>query len=194
VGLLDVIRGRSRPRGPNLDSLFAVPGAAVTLQTAMGLQPTGTGSVCYRAAEGAAMTATQADAISLIEADGGPKVERTIDGFGFTWLVVGVDSPAGASDVTALVTDLHAINTDLETQGFGPGLLCSVVGFADPDGGRRCGLVYLYKQGTFYPFAPTGPQSRDVLLERQLRDVVAGDLPMEAETSRWLPLWGAPGL
>jgi hypothetical protein len=195
VGLWDVIRGRSRPRGPNLDSLFAVPGAAITLQTAMGLAPTGIGSVCYRAAEGAAMAQTQADAVSLIEADGGPTVERSVDGFGFSWLVVGVDSPAGASDVTSLVTDLHAINTDLETQGFGPGLLCSVVGFADPGaGGRRCGLVYLYKQGTFYPFAPTGPQARDSLLERQVRDAVAGDLPIEQEPSRWLPLWGAPGL
>jgi hypothetical protein len=195
VGLLDVIRGRSRSRGPNLDNLFAVPGAAVTLQTAMGLVPTGVGSVCYRAAEGAAMSDTQADAVSLIEADGGPKVEKTVDGFGFTWMVLRADAP-DPTDVSALVTDLHAVNTDLETQGFGSGLLCSVVGFADAGtpGSRRCGLVYLYKQGTFYPFAPTGPQSRDVLLERQVRDVVANDLPIEQETSRWLPLWGAPGL
>jgi hypothetical protein len=180
VGLLDVIRGRSRSRGPNLDNLFAVPGAAVTLQTAMGLLPTGIGSVCYRAAEGVAMSETQADAVSLIEADGGPKVEKTVDGFGFTWMVLRADSP-DPSDVSALVTDLHAVNTDLETQGFGSGLLCSVVGFADATDPttRRFGLVYLYKQGTFYPFAPTGPQSRDVLLERQVRDALGHDLPLE---------------
>ena len=35
------------------------------------------------------------------------------------------------------------------------------------------GLVYLYKQGTFYPFAPTGPQQRDNLLELQVRDTLA---------------------
>jgi hypothetical protein len=195
VGLLDVIRGRSRPRGPNLDNLFAVPGAAVTLETGLGLAPTGIGSVCYRAAEGAAMSATQADAVSLIEADGGPRVEQTVDGFGFTWMVLRADAP-DPTDVSALVTDLHAVNTDLETQGFGSGLLCSVVGFADATspGTRRCGLVYLYKRGTFYPFAPTGPQSRDVLLERQVRDAVQSDLPIEEDTTRWLPLWGAPGL
>ena len=42
------------------------------------------------------------------------------------------------------------------TQGFGSGLLCSLVPFVD-GGGHRVGLVYLYKQGTFYPFAPRGP-------------------------------------
>ena len=40
-------------------------------------------------------------------------------------------------------------------------------------------LVYLYKQGTFYPFCPTGPPSRDTLKERQVRDAVGGDLPIE---------------
>ena len=64
---------------------------------------------------------------------------------------------------------------------------------------RRCaagrsGLVYLYKQGTFYAFAPTGPKTRDNLLEIQLRDTLDGDLPMEQDLQRWLALWGAPGL
>ena len=192
MGFLDVLRGRSRETRPNLDNLFALPGAAVTLQTALGLLPTGTGSVCYRATEGAAMAGTQADVIALIEADGGPTVERTTDGFGFTWLVVRGD-PA---DLSGVVTDLHAVNTALETQGFGAGLLCSMVTFAEGDvpGARRTALVYLYKQGTFYPFAPTGAQQRDVLLERQVRDAVEGDLRIEPEPSRWLPLWGAPGL
>jgi hypothetical protein len=190
MGLWDVLRGRSSSRGPNLDNLFAVPGAAVTLQSAIGFTPTGVGAVCFRAADGAAMATTEADAIGLIEADGGPKVEQSNDSFGFTWLVVHADPPG---DVSALVTDLHAVNTALETQGFGSGLLCSTVGFAD-EAGRRVGLVYLYKQGTFYPFAPTGPKTRDGVLERQLRDAVATDLTIEPETSRWLPLWGAPGL
>ena len=60
-------------------------------------------------------------------------------------------------------------------------------------GGRRLGLVYLYKQGTFYAFAPTGPQQRDNLLEIQVRDTLAQELPMET-TSSWLAVWDAPGL
>jgi hypothetical protein len=67
------------------------------------------------------------------------------------------------------------------------------VPFTDPSG-RRVGLVYLYKQGTFYPFAPTGPQQRDNLLEIQVRDTIAGELPVEKDLSRWLAVWDAPGL
>ena len=65
--------------------------------------------------------------------------------------------------------------------------------FADATG-RRVGLVYLYKQGTFYPFAPTGPQARDNLLEIEVRNHLGAELPMESDLGRWMALWGAPGL
>ena len=91
------------------------------------------------------------------------------------------------------MTDLHTVNTSLEAQGFGSSLLCSLVTFRD-GAGRTLGLVYLYKQGTFYPFVPQGAQQRDNLLEIQVRDLVKDDLPVEPQTSRWMPLWGAPGL
>lgn len=41
---------------------------------------------------------------------------------------------------------------------------------------------------------PQGGQQRDNLLEIQVRDLVKDDLPVETQTSRWMPLWGAPGL
>lgn len=95
-----------------------------------------------------------------------------------------------------LVTALHGANSSYQQAGFGPGLLCSVVGFGgDVDGRpRRIGLVYLYKRGTFYPFAPTGPEVRDTALELQLRSALEGDLKVEPDLSRWFPVWGAPGL
>ena len=181
--------GRRKPVKANLDALFSLPSAAVTLQTGMGFEPTGVGSVCYRAAEGAAFTQTQTDVVELLNADEGPDVERSTDEYGYTWLV----SRQPPSDMSALVTDLHAVNTTLEAQGFGPGLLCSLVGFVDASG-RRLGLVYLYKQGSFYPFAPQGPQQRDNILEIQVRDLVKNDLPVEQQLQRWMPVWGAPGL
>ncbi len=181
------ILGRRKPVQAKLDALFALPGAAITLQTAAGFNPTGIGSVCYREAEGAAFAQTQADVVALLDADEGPKVERTVDEFGFTWLVTRQD------DVSELVTDLHAVNTTLEAQGFGPGLLCSLVVFADASG-RKLGLVYLYKQGTFYPFAPAGEQRRDNVLEIQMRDLLSNELPVEPQLQRWMPVWGAPGL
>jgi len=191
MGLWDVITGRTRPKQPQLDSLFLVPSAAITLETTLGLRPTGTGSVCFRAASGQAFRQVQADVVELLNADpDAPDVEVSQDEFGFTWLVVhgSPDDPAG------LCTDLHAVNTAIEDQGFGPGLLCSMIPFAGTDG-RRVGLVYLYKRGSFYAFAPKpGQKERDNLLEIQLRDTLAGELPVEQDLGRWLALWGAPGL
>ena len=192
MGFWDVITGRSRPKQANLDALFGVPSAAITLQVSLGLEPTGNGAVCYRAAEGPAFRQTQDDVVALLDADpDAPPVEVTRDEYGYTWLLNRHD-PA---DVSGLVTDLHAVNTSLEAQGFGPGLLCSLVPFADA-GGRTVGLVYLYKQGTFYPFAPKpgAQRQRDNLLEIQVRDTLAGELPLEQDLSRWLAVWGAPGL
>ena len=184
--LWDILRGQSAPRPAKLDALFALPSAAMTLEASLGLTATGTGSVCFRAAAGRASALSQQEASELVGTDGGPATESHVDEYGFTWLTVRTSPP----DTGALVTDLHAVNSSLEAQGFGPSLLCSVVGFADAD--SRPHLVYLYKRGTFYPFCPTGPSTRDVLLERQVRDAVGSDLPLETDPARWMPLWGLP--
>ena len=187
--LWDSLLGRRKPIRANLDALFSLPTAAITLQTGAGFNPTGLGSVCYREAEGAAFAQTQTDVVALLDADEGPDVVRSQDQYGYTWLVVEHEP----SEMSGLVTDLHAVNTTLEAQGFGPGLLCSLVGFTDASG-RRLALVYLYKQGTFYPFAPLDGQRRDNVLEIQMRDLIGADLPIEPQLSRWMPVWGAPGL
>ncbi len=187
MGLLDAILGRSRQPPPDLDRLFAVPAAAVTLQSVTGLRPTGTGSVCFRAAEGAGFAALEREIDRLLTLDGGRyRTER--DDYGYTWLVRTTD-PTALAD---LVTDLHGVNTSLADAGFGSALLCTVIGFADAD--RRVGLVYLYKRGTWYPFAPRGERDRDSALELQVRSALGSDLPVEPDLERWFPVYGTPGL
>ena len=188
--ILDALLGRRHQVRNNLDDLFALPTAAITLQTAMAFEPTGVGAVCFRAAEGSAFAAAEAEIVAVLDNDDDPDIEKHVDDYGFTWLVSRQD------DMSALVTDLHAVNTALEAQGFAPSLLCSLVSFRDRTG-RTLALVYLYKQGTFYPFAPrprANAQTRDNLLEMQVRDLVKNDLPVEPDLQRWMPVWGAPGL
>ncbi|MHB1614751.1 MAG: PspA-associated protein PspAB [Actinomycetes bacterium] len=189
MGWWDSVLGRSKPAQPDLDQLFGIPGTAVTLATAADLTPTGVGAVCFRAAEGGAFAQVSADVQALLDADQGPPVERVDDSYGYTWLVVRRDP----DDVAGLVTDLHAVNSTLVDNGFGPALLCSLVAFGDSRG-RRVGLVYLFKRGTFYPFAPQGEPRRDSALELQVRGLLGDDLKVEQDLSRWFPVWGAPGL
>lgn len=192
VGFLDVLFGRSKPAPPDLDQLFGIPSAAISLQAATGFTPTGAGSVCFAAIEGGAFARIEDEVRALLDADsarGGPPVESSRDRFGYAWLL----SRRGPDGLPALVSDLHAVNTALQDSGFGPQLLCSLVTFQDTEG-RRLALVYLYKRGTFYPFAPLPGERRDNPLELRVKAVVADDLRIEADLTRWFPLWGAPGL
>ena len=190
MGFLDALLGRSKPTKPDLDALFGVSQAALTLEVGVGLKPTGIGAVCFRANEGAAFATAQANLQQLLDADGGPPVEQRVDSYGFTWLVC----RQPADELTDLITELHAVNQTLEDNGFGPSLLCSVVGFAGADG-RKVGIVYLYKRGTFYPFVPIpGTQRRDNALELQVRGAVGADLKIEPEMHRWLAVWDTPAL
>lgn len=197
MGLLDAILGRSKPVRPDLDQLFAVPSAALTLQAAAGFTPTGLGSVCFAGVEGGGFARLQEDVRELLDADterGGIPVEFSRDTYGYTWLL----ARHPADDSAALVNDLHAVNTLLQDGGFGPQLLCSLIGFRDAEGAesRSLALVYLYKRGTFYPFAPLpgDAEKRDNQLELQVRGVLGDDLRVEKDLSRWFPVWGAPGL
>jgi hypothetical protein len=202
MGFLDALLGRTKPKQADLDQLFGIPSAAVTLQVAADFQPTGIGSVCFKAAEGGAFARTEAEIKELLEttsavgtaspAAPGPAaapIEISEDAYGYTWLIV----RRQPDDIAALVTDLHAVNVSLQDAGFGPALLCSLVTFKDPEN-RPLGLVYLYKRGTFYPFAPLAAEKRDNALELQVRGQLTDDLRIEPDLSRWFPVWGAPGL
>ncbi|GAA3899968.1 PspA-associated protein PspAB [Streptomyces sp. NPDC003328] len=194
MGFLDILLGRTKPVAPDLDRLFALPSAAITLEAAAGFTPTGTGAVCFATVEGGAFSQTNREVQALLDADvdrSGPPVELQRDDYGYSWLV----SRRTPDQLPALVNDLHAVNSAMEINGFGPQLLCSTAGFQDARG-RRLGLVYLYKRGTFYPFAPlSGPgERRDNPLELQVKAALADDLRIEQDLGRWFPVWGAPGL
>ncbi|RNL81770.1 PspA-associated protein PspAB [Halostreptopolyspora alba] len=191
MSFLRALLGRSKPVKPDLDQLFGLPSAAITLRATAGFRPTGTGSVAFRPAEGQAFATLEQDITQLLNADNGPEVEPRSDEYGYTWLVLG--SAADTDDISGLVTDIHAVNTSLEHAGFGPSLLCSLVTFVD-DSGRRFALVYLYKRGTFYPFAPLGGQRRDNALELRIEAAIGDDLAVERDKSRWFPVYGAPGM
>ncbi len=213
MGLFDTILGRTRAARPDLDALFALPGAALTLEASAGLVPSGRAGVCFRAPAGKPFEELEVEVESLLGlADTDPTtsgdppapaqtVRHVADSFGYRWIVI---EGGGIDD---LVTRAHLVHSSLEDAGWGPQLLCSVFGFhpgrdpgADPDALGPEGmapdqplfLVYLAKRGTFYPFAPSGPEERDSELELRIRGVLGKDLPVEEDLSRWFPLWDLP--
>jgi hypothetical protein len=186
VRFLDALLGRSRPKQPKLDALFGVTGAAITLEAAAGMRPTGQAAVCFKPASGQGFAAAAEELHGLLELavkEAGSTLTVTDDRYGYRWVVL------ADQDMEDLVTAVHLVNSTLEQHGFGPQLLCSVFGFA---AGARFYLVYLYKRGTFYPFAPAGDERRDTELELRVKATLGGDLPIEQELGRWFALWGLP--
>jgi hypothetical protein len=203
VGLLDTLLGRTKPVRANLDALFALPSAAVTLETAAGLVSSGSAGVCWKPPAGqpaedleheiGQLLALPDDQGTGAAAPATPTVgnfTQAEDSYGYRWLLL--EDP-GIED---LVTRVHLANSTLTDAGWGPQLLCSVFGFS-PSGGaspdaKPFFLVYLYKRGTFYPFAPQPGEKRDNELELRVKAVVGSDLPFEPDLSRWFPLWDSP--
>ena len=86
MGFWDTLFGRTKPARPDLDQLFALPSAAITLQAAIGFTPTGLGSVCFASIEGGAFAQVQQEVRTLLDADSGRgsgPVEFSRDAYGY---------------------------------------------------------------------------------------------------------------
>lgn len=189
MGLRDALFGRTKQVAPNLDNLFALPTAALTLESELDLVSSGQAGLCFKGGSGESTITTDDDIKQLLNFDETTnKVTLTTDDLGFEWLVV--TDP----DFEALVTRVHAANTSMVEHGLGPRLLCAVFGFVPktPPGEGSVRMVYLLKQGTFYPFAPTGSSQRNNELELRVKSFLGTDLPIEKDLSRWMALWNLP--
>ncbi|MFZ1062540.1 MAG: hypothetical protein WAN30_03625 [Acidimicrobiales bacterium] len=189
MGLRDALFGRTTQAQPKLDNLFALSTGALTLDSELDLVSSGEAGLCFKAGSGESTITTDADIEQLLNFDETDnKVSITSDDLGFKWLVI--KDP----DLESLVTRIHSANTSMVENGLGPRLLCAVFGFVPktPPGEGSVRLVYLLKQGTFYPFAPTSKNQRDNELELRVRSFLEKDIPMEKDLSRWMALWDLP--
>ncbi len=215
---LDTLFGRTKPVQANLDSLFSLPSAAVTLESVAGMRPSGRAGVCFKPLAGEGFHEVEDEATSLggssssgngVDGNSGGEgsdgsdpgassskvsLHTVGDSYGYRWVVV------DDADLEDLVTRVHMVNTTLAEAGYGPQLLCSVFGLANASSTHSATdieesmsyIVYLYKRGTFYPFAPRPGQQRDNEMELRLKAVLGQDLKMEEDLDRWFPLWGLP--
>ncbi len=193
MGLLDALLGRSKPAPANLDHLFGLSSARLTLEATEGLVPSGQAGVCFKPAVGQAFEQTEREINAMLDvgdasgATVSAKLADAQDQYGYRWIVV------GSPDFDELVTRVHFVNSTLKENGYDQALLCSVFGFkAQSAASSSIFLVYLFKRGTFYPFVPTGTEKRDNEAELRLKNEIGGDLSIESDLDRWFPIWDLP--
>ena len=188
MGLGDILFGRKKLKEAAEERLFAISTARVTLETELGLKPSGVAAVCFKPLAAGEFVRSENELQELLDVatgESGSKVERKEDDYGFTWLIV------RDQEFESLVATTHLVSSELESGGFGSQLLAAAFRF---DGGSHpVYWIYGFKRGAFWPFVPTGTgQERDNATELELKAKLEKELPIEQDLSRWFGLFGAP--
>ncbi len=190
MGFLDSLIGRTRMPKPNEDHVFAMSTAVLTLEAAGGLKAAGRVGIVFKALPSGRFLQLVQDTSAMLQVPDQAvpgdtlKVTQDRDELGFEWMVV------QGPDFQALVAALHGVAENLLEDGLGDCLLAAVFPFHAE--GRTVYWIYGYKQGTFYPFVPSGDHRRDNAEELRLAAVAKGELPVEADLGSWFALWGVP--
>jgi hypothetical protein len=188
VGLADVLFGRKRLKDAKTDPLYALSTAGVTLEFELGLKSAGRAAVTFKPMSSSDFVRAENELQALLETvaeESRSRLTRRTDGFGYEWLIV------EDQELEDLVVAVHLVGSELQARGFGGQLLASVFRF---DGHTHpVYLIYGYKRGAWWPFVPTGKEKeRDNAKELELKAKLEGELPIEADLSRWLALFDAP--
>ena len=188
MGLTDVLFGRKKLPKAQQEKLFAISTARITLETELGLKPTGDAAVVFKPLSAAEFVRAENELQELLDVaarDAHSKIERRGDEFGFEWLIV------RDNDFEELVATVHLVSSELVARGFGERLLAAVFRF----GGAKHPVYWIYgfKRGAFWPFIPIGEdKERDNAEELELKAKLEKELPVEQDLTRWLALFDAP--
>ncbi|GAC1468725.1 MAG: hypothetical protein PVSMB7_17010 [Chloroflexota bacterium] len=185
---LDALLGRAKPGSSNLEQLFGMSTAQLTMETELGLRASGGAAISFRPVSNGQFAELEQDIEGLLRAgrDESPLTwHASKDPYGYEWIVL------QGTEFENVVASVHMISRELQDNGYGEQLLASVFQFRGADG-RNVYWVYNYKRGTFYPFVPAGGQSRDNPTELRLSSVLARELAVESDLTRWYALWGVP--
>lgn len=178
------------PKLADLDALRAMSTRGTAPLQRAGLEPTGVGSVCIKPVDQAPDPAL-ADQLRQLETattiDGEPTWEFMTDEFGYRWFT----RRASRYDINGLINDLYDANHMIDRGGHGSALVCTLVTFKAYDR-PMLGMVFRPNRGTWYPFVPIGPTTRDNDRELKVRELIGDQLKVEPDLSKWSPVWDAP--
>ena len=188
MGLTDVLFGRKKLPKAQQEKLFAISTARITLETELGLKPTGDAGVIFKPLSAAEFVRAENELQELLDSvaqESQSKIERRGDEFGFEWLIV------RDNDFEELVAGVHLVASELAAHGFGEQLLAAAFKFSGA--AHPVYFIYGFKRGAYWPFVPKGDgKERDNAEELELKAKLEKELPIEQDLTRWLALFDAP--
>ena len=189
MGIWSTLSGRSKPKQANLDALFALPAAAVTLQTAAGFAPTGRrlGLLPRRRGRRLRAGAERRDRAARQRRRPRRRAQHRL---------VRVHLAARPAEPGRPVRAGHR-PAHREHLARGPGLRpepAVLAGRVRGPGRPPAGPGLPLQAGHVLPVRPHGPAAARQPAGDPDPRPRQGRPPGRARLSRWMPLWGAPGL
>ncbi|MGI6082797.1 MAG: PspA-associated protein PspAB [Limnochordia bacterium] len=185
----DWLFGRTRLTRPKSEPLFQLITAQVDLETALGWLSAGAAALCLKPMHTVEFMETKKELQSLLQlvlAESGTELRVEHDDYGYLWLIFKDE------DFEDLVGVTHIATQELQEKGYGEQMLAAVFRFSGPGISAPHYLIYSYKRGAFYPFIPLPGKKRDHPRELRASSLLPKYLPLEADQSRWYPLWDCP--
>ena len=183
---------------PRLDSdvIFCLSSANITLQTKLGLKPTGRSALAAKSADGIYFDQMKDEIqrfLDISKPDFELAYRTLVDSFGYLWIILNGKT---MEDILAAIT---AVGDTIQERGFSAQLLASVFEFGQEDKASSTEnssmryLIYNYKSNKFYPFVPyLGKRSRDSESEMRIMATIQDQVPFERKMELWYPLWDLP--
>ncbi|MFC7073544.1 hypothetical protein ACFQJ7_08820 [Halovenus rubra] len=171
------------------EDLFGMSTAYLTMDADLGYEPTGEAALCFSDVDSTGFRDTVQDVREILATteEDGTVADFQEDDHGTQWIVVTAD------DFEDLVTNVHFGADTLIEGRYGSRLLAALFAFEGTeragDPGQRVYWVYSFRRGAYYPFAPTGTNTRTDRVELKLSSVLDGELDVEDDRGYWYPLW-----
>ena len=182
------VRGKDKA-----DTLFSLSSSYISLQTKLGLRPSGRSALSIKAASGTYFFEMEQEIkrfLASAKTDIDLAYRSDTDSFGYLWMIL-----EGKSIEDHLAGMTAALDT-IEEKGFSNELLAILFEFLNERNGdnnaKKYYLIYNYKRNNFYPFVLTGIKSRSTEEEMKIMAAIADEMPFEKDMSLWYPIWDIP--
>jgi hypothetical protein len=178
------------------EAIFSLSSATITLETKLGLKPTGRCALAAKSASGMYFNEMKDEIerfLNISKPDFELEYRTIIDSYGYLWVIL---NGRTIEDILAAIT---AIGDTIQEKGFSSQLLASIFELSreqksnDSENNKTQYLIYNYKSNKFYPFVPFfGKKTRDTENEMRIMASIQDEIPFERDMAMWYPLWDLP--
>jgi hypothetical protein len=178
------------------EAIFSLSSATITLETKLGLKPTGRCALAAKSASGMYFNEMKDEIerfLNISKPDFELEYRTIIDSYGYVWVIL---NGRTIEDILAAIT---AIGDTIQEKGFSSQLLASIFELSreqksnDSENNKMQYLIYNYKSNKFYPFVPFfGKKTRDTENEMRIMASIQDEIPFERDMAMWYPLWDLP--